>query len=159
MERILKILEKDARTTPEKIATMTGMPEAKIKKIIKQAEKDKTIVKYKTIIDWSRLEEESVRAIIEVKTIPRKDIGFDAVAKRIASFPQVISAYLVSGTYDLTILVAGKSNQEISNFVSAKLATLELVQATVTHFLLKRYKEDGEILQDKKDNKRLPLTS
>ena len=159
MKEVLKILERDARTTADRIATMTGMPEAEVKKIIKKAEKDKTIVKYKTTIDWSKLGEEQVQALIEVKTTPQRDIGFNSIAEHISSFPQVLSAYLVSGTYDLTIMVAGKSNQEISNFVSEKLAKLESIQGTVTHFLLKRYKEDGEILGIKEQNARLPLTS
>lgn len=158
-KEVLKILEGDARTTPDKIATMTGIPQAEVKEIIKREERNKTIVKYKTIIDWSELGEEQVWALIEIRTTPQKDVGFDSVAERICRFPQVRSVYLVSGTYELAILVAGKSNQEVSHFVSKKLAALDSVQGTVTHFLLKRYKDDGEILRTKEGNKRLPMTA
>ena len=158
MKEILRILEKDSRTTPAKISVMTGIPEPEVKKTIKKAEGDSIIIKYKTIIDWSKLDAEQVLALIEIRTIPRRDVGFDAIAERIYSFPQVRSVYLVSGTYDLAILVTGKSIQEVSSFVSEKLATLDSVQGTVTHFLLKRYKEDGEILVTKEKNSRQPLT-
>lgn len=157
-KEVLKILEEDARTTPDKIATMTGIPQDEVKKIIEREERNRTIVKYKTIIDWSKLGEEQVWALIEIRTTPRKDVGFDSVAEHICRFPQVRSVYLVSGTYELAILVVGKSNQEVSSFVSQKLAALDSVQGTVTHFLLKRYKDDGEILRTKEENKRLPMT-
>ncbi len=158
MKKVLQVLEKDARITPDKIATMTGLPQDEVEKIIAQAEKDKIIVKYKTVIDWSKLGEEQVLALIEVRTAPRRNVGFDAIAERIYSFPQVRSVYLVSGTYDLSIQVVGKNIQEIGDFVSDKLATLDSVQGTVTHFLLKRYKEDGEILASGERNNRLAIT-
>jgi DNA-binding Lrp family transcriptional regulator len=158
MKNVLKVLEKDARITPDKVATMTGLPQDEVEKIIAQAEKDKIIVKYKTVIDWSKLGEEQVLALIEVKTAPRRNVGFDSIAERIYSFPQVRSVYLVSGTYDLSIQVVGKNIQEIGDFVSDKLATLDSVQGTVTHFLLKRYKEDGEILTPGERNGRLAIT-
>ncbi len=155
MKNVLKILEKDARTPPEKIATMTGLSRDEVANIIAQAEKDKTIVKYKTIVDWSRMGDDQVMALIEVKTVPRRDVGFDAIAERIYSFPQVHSVYLVSGTYDLQIQVVGKTIQEIGEFVSEKLSTLDSIQGTVTHFLLKKYKEDGEVLHPGEKNNRL----
>lgn len=158
MKNVLKILEQDARTPPEKIATMTGISRDEVGKIITQAEKDKTIVKYKTIVDWSRLGDEQVLALIEVKTIPHRNVGFDSIAERIYSFPQVYSVYLVSGTYDLQIQVVGKNIQEIGEFVSEKLATLDSIQGTVTHFLLKKYKEDGEILNPGEKNNRLAIS-
>ena len=159
MEEILKILENDARTTPEQIATMTGKSVAEVKKAIKQAEKDRTIIKYKTMINWERMEREEVSALIEVKVQPQRDVGFDALAERIYRFPEARTVYLVSGTYDLLVLVTGKTMQEVAGFVSKKLATLESVQGTVTHFLLKRYKEDGEIIEDGGVKpKREPLT-
>jgi DNA-binding Lrp family transcriptional regulator len=159
MEEILKILENDARTTPEQIATMTGKSVAEVKKTIKRAEKDRTIIKYKTMINWERMEREEVSALIEVKVQPQRDVGFDAVAERIYRFPEARTVYLVSGTYDLLVLVTGKTMHEVAGFVSKKLATLESVQGTVTHFLLKRYKEDGEIIEDGRVKpKREPLT-
>jgi DNA-binding Lrp family transcriptional regulator len=138
---------------------MVGIPVNEVKKSIKQAEKDGIILKYKTIINWPKLGEGDIWALIEVRVAPQRDVGFDAIAERIYQFPQVYSAYLVSGTYDLAILVKGKNMQEISSFVTEKLAPLERVQSTVTHFLLKRYKESGETFQlPKETNKRLPVT-
>jgi len=158
MKEIFEILEKDARTTPEQVSTMTGIPLAEVKKAIKKAEREKIIVKYKAMINWQRLGEEQVQALIEVRVQPQREVGFDALAERIYRFPQVRSAYLVSGTYDLAVLVVGKTMQEVAAFVAQKLAPLEGVQGTVTHFLLKRYKEDGEILEGKEEVGRLPLT-
>ncbi len=158
MEQILEILEQNARTTPEQISTMIGMPISEVERIIKQAEKDGTILKYKTTINWAKLGKEKVWALIEVKVTPQRDVGFDSIAERIYQFPQVDSAYVVSGTYDLAILVKGNNMQEISSFVTEKLAPLERVQSTVTHFLLKRYKENGEVFQFPKEIERLPIT-
>jgi DNA-binding Lrp family transcriptional regulator len=157
LKKILKILEGDARVTPKQISTMTGTPQSEVDKLIKQAEKDRTILKYKTIINWEKAGEEQVSALIEVKIAPQRDVGFDAVAERIYRFPQTRSVYLLSGTYDLLVLVTGKTMHEVADFVSQKLAPIEEVQGTVTHFLLKRYKEDGEILAGKEETKRQPL--
>ncbi len=159
MKEIFEILEQNGRATPERIATMVDKPVREVEKIIKQAEKDGTILKYKAVIDWSKLGEEDVWALIEVRVAPQRGVGFDAIAERIYQFPEVYSAYLVSGTYDLAILVRGKNMQEISTFVAEKLSPLEQVQSTVTHFLMKRYKENGEILKVVKEtNRRLPIT-
>jgi len=158
MKEILEILEKDARTTPEQISTMTNIPLAEVEKAIKKAEEERTIVKYKTMVNWQRLGMEQVWAMIEVRLQPQRDVGFDVIAERIYRFPQVRSAYLVSGGYDLAVLVMGKTMEEVATFVAQKLAPLEGVQGTVTHFLLKRFKEDGEILDGQEDSKRLPLT-
>lgn len=157
-KEILKILEKDARTTPEQIATMTGVPVEEVKEVIKKSEKDRTIVSYKTIVNWDKLGEEMVWALIEVKVLPQRNVGFNAVAQRIYRFPQAHTVYLVSGTYDFAVLVRGKTMQEVAAFVSEKLAPLEAVQGTVTHFLLKRFKVDGEILEGEEKGKRLPVT-
>ena len=154
LKDILKILEKDARTTVEQIATMTGTSSSEVARQIKQAEKDRTIVKYKTIINWDKIENEQVSALIEVKVTPQRDVGFDAIAERIYRFPQARTVYLVSGTYDLLILVTGKTMHEVADFVAQKLAPIEGVQGTITHFLLKRYKEDNEILGEKEEVKR-----
>lgn len=158
MEEILKILENDARITPEQIATMTGKAVDEVKQAIKQAEDNRTIVKYKTVVNWEKVEREEVSALIEIRVQPQREVGFDAIAERIYRFPEARTVYLVSGAYDLAVLVTGKTMQEVAGFVSQKLATLESVQGTVTHFLLKRYKEDGEILGDGEKPKRQPLT-
>jgi len=156
MNEIFQILEEDARKSPQRIATMTGIPLAKVKAAIKQAERDHTIIKYKAIVNWDRLGEGQVVALVEVRLVPQRDVGFDAIAERIYRFPEARSVYLMSGTYDLAVLVAGKTMQEVASFVTQKLAPLEGVQGTVTHFLLKRYKEDGEVLEGEERLKRVP---
>lgn len=158
MRKVLELLEHDSRLTPQQIATMTGMSEAEVKDIIEQAEKDRVIVKYKTMINWEKAGDDRVWAMIEVKMQPQKDVGFDAIAERIYRFPQVRTLYLMSGTYDLAVYVVGKNMQEVGQFVSQKLAPLEGVHGTATHFLLKRYKEDGEILDSKGGDRRQPLS-
>ena len=158
MKQIFEALEKDARLTTEQIATMTGISDDKVQKTIKQAEKDRTILKYKTIIDWNKLGEEEILALVEIKVVPQRDVGFDAIAERIYRFPQARSVYLASGAYDIAILVTGKTMQEVAVFVSEKLAPLDTVQSTVTHFILKKYKEDGEIFEAEKEVKRLQIT-
>jgi len=157
LKDILKILENDARTTPKQIAAMTGMPQAEVNKFVKQAQEDRTVLKYKTIINWDKVEDEHVWAFIEVKLTPEKDVGFDSVAERIYRFPQAQTVYLVSGTYDLFVLVTGKNNHEIADFVSQKLSHIEGVKETVTQFVLKRYKEDGVIVEGKEEVKRQPV--
>ena len=157
IKEILKILENDARTTARQISTMTGTPSTEVARLIKQAEKERTILKYKTIINWEKVEDEQVWALIEVKVTPQRDVGFDAVAERIYRFPQARSVYLLSGTYDLLVLVVGKTMHEVADFSSQKLAPIEGVQGTVTHFMLKRYKEDGDILEGKEEVKRQPV--
>ena len=154
---ILKILENDARTTTKQIATMTNIPTAEVTKLIKQAEKDQTILKYKTMINWDKIGEGLVWALIDVRITPQRDIGFDAIAERIYRFPEARTVYLVSGTYDLLVVAVGKTMHEVANFVSQKLAPVEGVQGTVTHFVLKRYKEDNEILEGGEGVKRQPV--
>ena len=154
IKKILKILEDDARATTKQIATMTDIPSAEVTKLIKQAEKERTILKYKAIINWDKVGDEHVWALIEVKVTPQKDVGFDSIAEHIYRFPQARTVYLVSGTYDLLVVVAGKIEREVADFVSEKLATVEGVQGTITHFVLKRYKEDGEILEGEEEVKR-----
>jgi len=157
MERILEILQDSSQTTPEQISVMLGIPVNEVKRAIKQAEQEKIILKYKTIINWAKTGRNEVLALIEVKVVPQRNVGFDSIADRIYQFPQVYSAYLVSGTYDLALLVKGENMQEIASFVSEKLSPMEQVQSTVTHFLLKRYKDNGEILRPTKNISRLPI--
>ena len=157
IKEILKILENDARTTAKQISTMTGTPANEVTKVIKKAEKDNTILKYKTVINWEKTGEEEVRALIEVRVTPQRDVGFDALAERIYRFPEARSVYLVSGTYDLLVLITGKTMHEVADFVTQKLALIEGVQGTTTHFMLKRYKEDGEILEGGEETKRQPV--
>ncbi|MFH1561806.1 MAG: Lrp/AsnC family transcriptional regulator [Nitrospirota bacterium] len=157
-KEILKILERDAKATPEKIATMVGISSAEVSAKIKELEDKGIIVQYKTIINWEKTGEEVVYAFIEVKVTPERDVGFDSVAKRIYKFPEVHSLYLLSGTYDLSVVVEGKSMKDIAYFVAEKLATLDNVQGTVSHFMLKKYKIDGKVLEPEEEDKRLAVT-
>ncbi len=154
IKEILKVLEDDARTSPQQIASMTGLPVEDVSRVINEAEKDRTILKYRTLINWEKVQDEHVWALIEVKVTPQKDVGFDAIAERIYRFPQTQSVYLISGSYDLFVLILGKSNHEIADFVSQKLSHIEGVHETFTQFVLKRYKEEGEIIDGKEDVKR-----
>ena len=155
---ILVVLEQNARATPEEIAEMTGHTPDEVRETIAQAERDRAIVKYKTIINWDRVGEEEVMALVEVRVTPQRDVGFDGIARRIARFPEVRSLHLVSGDYDLSVLLVGRTMHEVANFVAMKLAALEDVRGTTTHFLLRRIKEDGVILDVEEEVKRLPLT-
>jgi len=156
-ERILKIVEKDARTTPEQLATMLGLSEEEVRSALAQLERERVIVKRKTVINWERLGKEEVTALIEVKVSPQREVGFNAVAERIYRFNEARSVYLVSGTYDLAVMVTGRTMRDVAEFVALKLAPIDGVQGTVTHFMLKRYKEDGDVLAEVEELRRLPI--
>jgi len=160
MDEILEILQKDARTTAEDMAKMLKKPAQKIKEAIKKLEKEGVILKYKTVINKELVKDADaeVRALIEVNITPQKDVGFDRIAERIYSFPEVASCYLISGTYDLLLIVEGKDLHTVAKFVAEKLSPLENVKGTTTHFLLKKYKEDGVILRHKEENKRIAIS-
>jgi len=160
MDEILEILEKDARTSSEEIAKMLKKKPQSIKQAIKKYEKEGVILKYKAVINKELIKdtESEVRALIEVNIVPQKDLGFDKIAERIYSFPEVASCYLVSGTYDLLLIVEGKDLHTVSRFVAEKLAPMENVRGTVTHFLLRKYKEDGVILKHREENKRIAIS-
>lgn len=156
---ILKILEQDGRTSAEKIARMIDLPREEVEEKIKELEENGAIIKYKAIIDWEKAGvDEVVYAFIDVKVAPQRDVGFDKVAKRIYQFPEVHALYLLSGAYDLQVVVRGKGMKEVAYFVAEKLATLEEVQSTATHFVLKRYKIDGVIVEPQGKDKRLAVT-
>jgi DNA-binding Lrp family transcriptional regulator len=156
--RILDILERDARTTPSDIATMVGVSEDEVRGIIADCEGQKVIRRYKTVVDWERAGEEGVLAFIDVRVSPAREVGFDDVASRIYRYPEVISVYLVSGGYDLQVVVKGPDLKDVAMFVAEKLATIDRVQSTATHFLLRRYKEDGDILVEQEEDRRLAIT-
>ena len=160
MDEILEILENDARLSIEEIAKLTGKKITDVKKVISKYEKEGVIVKYKTVVnhDLIRDGKSFVRAIIEVGITPQKDVGFDAVAERIFSFPEVKSCYLVSGAYDLLVIVEGYSIEAVANFIASKLAPIESVQRTTTHFMLKKYKEDGQVFKKNNQMKRLNIS-
>ena len=157
-EQILQILQEDAHTTPAQIAERLGRSPAWVRKQIKQLEAQGVIHKYKAVINWEKAAHERVFAFIEVKVAPQRGVGFDAVAERILRFPEVHSLYLMSGAYDLHVVVQGDNMKEVAYFVAEKLAPLENIQSTATHFVLKRYKVDGDIFAVLEIAERLPVT-
>ncbi len=145
MNKLLNLLEKDARLTPAQIAVMTQSDEGDIKRAIEEFEKDGTILGYQALVDWDKTDREYVSAIIELRITPQRDRGFDKVAEMIYTFPEVKSLYLMSGAYDLHVVLEGKTMREVASFVSEKLATVDAVLSTSTHFVLKKYKDKGVI--------------
>jgi DNA-binding Lrp family transcriptional regulator len=158
MQDILKVLERNARATPQQIAALTGLPEADVRRQIQAWEEQGVIRRYKTVIDWEKYGEEKVFAFIDVSVTPARGVGFDDVAERIYRYPEVHSVYLVSGTQDLRCVVEGPTIKEVADFVAQKLATIDRVHATSTHFLLKKYKDDGDIFAESEADLRLMVT-
>jgi DNA-binding Lrp family transcriptional regulator len=158
MEEILRILEEDARLNADEIAAMTGKSPDEVTAIIEQCEQKGIIRRYKTVVDWEKLGGEPVMAFIDVKVSPERGVGFDDVAERIYRFPEVRAVYLVSGVHDLRVQVSGKSMKEVAFFVAEKLATIDRVMETITHFLLKKYKEDGVIFEAPDGDRRLAVS-
>lgn len=157
-EQILRILSDNSRLSSADIAKQINVSEDEVQKYITSFENEKIILGYKANVNWQRVRQDDVKALIEVKVMPERKVGFDAVAESIYRFPEVSSVYLISGRYDLLVQVDGLSLREVAQFVSEKLATIKGVQSTATHFLLKKYKEDGLILVDHPDSRRLPVT-
>jgi len=156
MKEILELLENNARLTTAQIAAMLDLEEEEVARQIADLEESKIILGYFTLINWDRVgEEEKVSALIEVKISPQRDVGFDAVAERIYRFPEVRSVRLMSGAYDLSVLIEGRTMKEVAYFVAQKLATLEHVYSTATHFVLKTYKHHGTIVEDGEEDRRL----
>ena len=145
MNRILKMLEEDARLTPAQIAIMTQTDEGDIKKAIAEYEKEGVIVGYQALIDWDKTDREYVDALIEIKVIPQRDRGFDEIAAKICRYPEVKSVYLMSGGFDLAVMLEGRTMREVALFVAEKLSLLDSVTSTATHFVLRRYKDKGVI--------------
>ena len=143
MDKILNLLEEDATLTAKQLATMLDKEEGDIKKSIEAYEKDGIILGYKTIIDWDKTDKEYVTALIEVKLTPQRDRGFDKVAEKIYNYPEVQSLYLMSGSYDLAVFIEGKTMKEVAYFVAQKLAPIDSVVSTATHFVLRKYKDKG----------------
>ena len=145
MTEILKLIENDSRLTPEKIALMLDKEVGDIKNMIAKYERDGVILGYKTLIDWDKTDKEHVSALIELKITPQRDRGYDHVAQKIYNHPEVESLYLMSGSFDLAVLIEGKTMREVALFVAEKLATIEDVTSTATHFVLRKYKDKGVI--------------
>ena len=145
MDKILKLLEEDSTLTAEELALMLSKEVGDVKNIIESYEKDGVILGYKTIIDWDKTDREYVSALIEVKVTPQRDRGFDKIAEKIYNHPEVKSLYLMSGGFDFTVLIEGKTMKEVAYFVAQKLAPIEFVTSTSTHFVLKKYKDKGVV--------------
>ena len=159
VRRVLAALVADARRDPERLAALAGLSAGQVRDLIASLEQQKVIRGYKTVVDWERLGAERVVAFIDVSVSPQREVGFDQVAARIYRHPEVRSVHLVSGGHDLRIVVEAPTMREISQFVSEKLAPIDHVTATNTHFLLKAYKEDGDVLvEDRPADDRLPVT-
>ena len=158
VRRLLTALITDARRNPTRLAALTGIEEDRVAALIAALERQRVIRGYKTVVDWDRLGDERVVAFIDVSVSPQREVGFDQVAARIYRHPEVRSVHLVSGGHDLRVIVEASTMREIAQFVSEKLAPIEHVTATNTHFLLKAYKEDGDILvEDAPADDRLPV--
>jgi DNA-binding Lrp family transcriptional regulator len=149
--QILKLLENDAKLTTEQLAVMLDSSVAEVEAQIDELEANGTILGYKTIIDWEKTDKESVTAMIDVKLTPQQNKGFDRVAEKIYNYPEVKSVYLMSGAYDLSVLIEGKTMKEVAFFVSQKLAPIDAVISTATHFVLHKYKDTGVLYDQSVD--------
>ncbi len=155
---ILEILFNDSRTTPAQIAVMTGHPEEEVTAVIRSLEAQKIILKYPAMINWDRVEVDQVEAVIEVRVTPQRDEGFDAIAEQIYRFDEVSSVYLMSGAYDLMVTVKASNMKRLALFVAEKLSTLDHVLSTATHFVLKKYKREGVIFEERRQDERLVIS-
>ena len=156
--KILDLLKEDSRRDAALLATMLDESEETVRAAIREMEDDHVIVKYATVVNWSKVDQEKVTALIEVQITPERGHGFDAIAERIYLYPEVKSVFLMSGDYDLLVEIEGKSLREIASFVSSKLSTLERVLSTKTFFILKKYKQDGIIFEDRQGDHRMVVS-
>lgn len=157
-EQILRMLEKNSRIDLKDLAIMLGVDEVAVANEVAQMEKENIICGYHTMINWENTSQEKVIALIEVKVTPQRGMGFDKLAERIYLYDEVETVYLMSGGYDFTVILNGKTLREVSQFVSDKLSTLDSVLSTSTHFVLKKYKEHGTVLAQKHKDERMLMT-
>jgi len=157
-ERVLDVIEKNARIDLHDLAVMLNAEEAEVANVIADMEKEKIICGYHTLINWDGTSEEKVTALIEVQVTPQRGLGFDRIAERMYNFPEVRAVYLMSGGFDFTVILEGKTLKEVSQFVTQKLSTLETIRGTATHFILKKYKDHGTVLVDDKNDERMLVT-
>ena len=157
-EKILAIMEKNSRIDLKDLAILLGESEAAIANEIAEMEKEKVICGYHTLIDWDKTGEEKVTALIEVKVTPQRDMGFDKIAERIYQDNEVEAVYLMSGSFDFTIILEGKTMRQVALFVSEKLSTIDSVLSTSTHFILKKYKDHGTIMQKEDKDERMLIS-
>ena len=147
MNELLTLLEKDCRQTPQQLATMLGRSEQEITDEIARCEREHIILGYPALVDWTKTDDEMVTALIEVRISPQRGDGFDRIAERIYQYEEVESLYLMSGDYDLAVTITGKNLREVAEFVHARLAIIEGVTGTATHFILKKYKEKNHVFE------------
>ena len=157
-EKILTFIEKNSRVELKELATLLGMSEADVANELEAMEQEGIICGYHTLIDWDKVTTERINAVIEVRVTPQRDMGFDAVARRIYRFDEVKSVYLMSGSYDLLVLVQARTLKELASFVASKLSPLEMVTGTATSFVLKRYKEEGVVFENEDADRRLVIS-
>ncbi|MFS0787624.1 Lrp/AsnC family transcriptional regulator [Shouchella sp. 1P09AA] len=156
---ILQIIEANGRIESEKIAKMVDLTAEEVDTYITELEDKNVILSYSAVVDWAKLPvQETVTAMIDVKVAPKRGVGFDEVAERIHRFPEVRALYLMSGAYDLSVVVEGKTMQETARFVSERLSTIDSVLSTTTHFQLKTYKHDGVIFKEPDEDRRIVVT-
>ncbi len=153
-EKILTFIEKNSRVELKELAVLLGMSEVDVANELEAMEKEGIICGYHTLIDWDKVTTERINAVIEVRVTPQRGRGFDSIAERVYKYPEVESVYLMSGGYDLLVMLEGKTLREVSSFVSEKLSTLESVLSTTTHFILKKYKDHGTILHQEYEDER-----
>ena len=157
-EKILTIIEKNSKIDISELAILLGEDEIDVANEVKAMEEEGVICGYHTLIDWDKTSIEKVSALIEVRVTPQRGQGFDSIAERIYKYPEVNSVYLLSGGYDLLVTLEGKSLREVSSFVSDKLAPMDTVLSTATHFILKKYKDHGTVMAKKYEDTRLKFT-
>lgn len=155
---ILELLEEDARRTPELLSTLLGVPQEEVRQAVSELEEDRVIVKYATVVNESKVDDEKVTALIEVQITPERGRGFEGIAERIYLYPQVKSVFLMSGAYDLLVEVEGVNLKDVASFVSDKLSPIESVLSTKTHFILKKYKQNGIIFEEHQEDRRLLIS-
>ncbi|APZ50049.1 AsnC family transcriptional regulator [Jeotgalibaca sp. PTS2502] len=157
-ERILKVIEKNSRLTAEEIAIMLGLETDDVVHALKDMEERKIICGYHTLVNWDKANDDEVSAVIELKVNPQRGAGFDKIAERVYHFPEVDAVYLMSGAYDLLVEMRKAPMKDIASFVARRLSTIEEVQSTSTHFILKRYKDHGTLFVDEDKDKRMVVS-
>ena len=155
MNTLLELLEQDCTQSPAQLAAQAGMTEAEAKDELRRLEEEGVILGYQAVIDWDRVKRENVTALIEVKVTPQRQMGFEKIAERLSLYSEVKAVYLMSGAFDFTVIIEGKSMRGVAQFVSEKLATIDSVISTATHFVLKKYKDHGTVLSDGPQDERM----
>ena len=149
--KLLQLLEADCTLTPDQLSAMTGMSVEAVKTAIKGYEDERLILGYQAVVDWDRTQREAVTALIEVKVTPQRGDGFDRIAQRIYQYDEVESLYLMSGAFDFTVIISGRTLKEVAHFVGEKLSTIDEVTSTATHFILRKYKENHLVFEKREE--------